>query len=68
MKQYIILQKEIILSTDFNIDTLKENNAIKQELYDIYNVEDLVHELACFKRPEGTLIDHIIVKNPRQNQ
>ncbi len=60
--------KEIILLDDFNIDTLKEDNAIKHELYYIYNVEDLVHELTCFKWPEGTLIDHIIVKNPRENQ
>ncbi len=24
-----------------------------------------MHETTCFKQPEGTLIDHIIVKSPR---
>ncbi len=54
----------MILLGDINIDTLMEDNAFKHELY-IYNVEDLVHEPTCFKWPEDTLIDHIIVKSPR---
>ncbi len=58
--------KEIVLTGDFNIETLKEDNDIKYYHYDIYNVEVLVPEFTCFKWPEGTLIDHINVKNPRR--
>ncbi len=56
--------QEIILLGDFNIDTLIEDNGLQHEIY-IYNLEGLIVDPTCFKKPEGTLIDHIMVKTPK---
>ncbi len=48
---YKKVSSTFLLLNDLNIDTVKEDNAIKHELYDIYNVEDLVHEPTSFKQP-----------------
>ncbi len=54
---------EIILLGDLNIDMLKKNNWIQNELCDIYDLDNLISESTFFKRPEGTLIDPIYVRN-----
>ncbi len=58
--------QEIILLGDLNIDTLIEDNGPQHELYDIYNLEGFIAHPTCFKKPDGTLIDHIIVRNPKR--
>ncbi len=58
--------QEIILLGDLNIDTLIEDNGLQHELCDIYNLDGLIVDPTCFKKPEGTLIDHIIVRNPKR--
>ncbi len=42
---------------------LKENNELQNELCDIYDLDNLISEPTCFKKPEGTLIDPILVRN-----
>ncbi len=54
---------EIIVLGDLNIDMLKENNELQNELCDIYDLDNLISEPTCFKRLEGTLIDPILVRN-----
>ncbi len=39
-------------------------NDLQNELCDVYHIESLITEPTCFKKPEGTLIDPIIVRNP----
>ncbi len=62
----IYKSKEIILLGDLNIDTSSNDNGLQHELCDIYNIEDLIIDPTCFKKPEGTRIDHIIVRNPKR--
>ncbi len=65
-EKVISKSKEIILLGDRNIDTLIEDNVLQHELCDIYNLESLIVDPTCFKKPELTLIDHIIVRNPKR--
>ncbi len=58
--------KEIILLGDLNIDMSSNDNVLQHELCDIYNLAGLILDPTCFKKPEGTLIDHIIVRNPKR--
>ena len=58
--------KEIILMGDLNIDTLNADNILQHDLSDMYGLTDLVKKPTCFKKPEGTLIDHILVRNPKR--
>ncbi len=54
---------ESILLGDLNIDMLKENNELQNEPCDIYDLDNLISEPTCFKKPEGILIDPILVRN-----
>ncbi len=54
--------KEIILFGDLNIDMMCTEN----DLCDIYDIEHLRTVPTSFKKPEGTLSDPIIVRNPRR--
>ncbi len=58
--------KEIMLLGDFNIDMLISDNTLKNDLCDIYALSNIVKEPTCYKKPEGTLVDPIIVKNARR--
>ncbi len=58
--------KEIILLGDLNIDMTLPENALKNDLCDNYSLSNVITEPTCFKRPEGTLIDPIIVRNSRR--
>ncbi len=40
-----------------------EDNLVKNELCNIYDLYNIISEPTCFKRPEGTLIDPIIVRS-----
>ncbi len=42
---------------------IKEKNELQNELYDIYDPDNLISEPTFFKKPEGTLIDPILVRN-----
>ncbi len=58
--------KEIILLGDLNINMLSEENEIKNNLMDVYDLINLIIDPTCFKRPGGTLIDPPIVKNRKR--
>ncbi len=58
--------KEIILLGDLNIDMLVNTNDLQNDLCDIYDLTNIVKEPTCFKKPDGTLIDPIIVRNSRR--
>ena len=60
--------KEIILLGDLNIDMLCCENPLKNELCNVYDLSNLISEPTCFKKPEGTLLDPIIVRNRRRFQ
>ncbi len=58
--------KEIILLGDLNIDMSCEDILVKNELCDIYDLYNIISEPTCFRRPEGTLIDPIIVRSKKR--
>ncbi len=58
--------KEIILLGDLNINMLSEENEIKNNLMGVYDLSNLIIDPTCFKRPSGTLIDPLIVKNRKR--
>jgi hypothetical protein len=58
--------KEIILLGDLNINMKVEDNDLKNELCDVYNLTNLIKEPTCYKKPEGTLIDPIIVRHAKR--
>ncbi len=60
--------KEIILLGDLNINMLSEENEIKNNLMDVYDLRNLIIDPTCFKRSGGTLIDPLIVKNRKRFQ
>ncbi len=55
--------KEILLLGDLNIDMSCEDNLVKNELCDMYDLYNIISEPTCFKRLEGTLINPIIVRS-----
>ncbi len=57
---------EIILIGDLNINTQKKPNDLDNDFIDIYGLDDIIDSPTCFKKQEGTLIDHIIVKNRKR--
>ena len=57
--------KEIILLGDLNINMQVEDNDLTNDLCDLYNLTNLFKEPTCYKKPEGTLIDPIIVRNAK---
>ncbi len=58
--------KEIILLGDLNNDMLSDENEIKNNLMDVYNLINLIIDPTCFKGLGGTLIHPIIVKNRKR--
>jgi hypothetical protein len=58
--------KEIILLGDLNIDMLDTENALCNQLCDIYDLENLISEPTCYKKPEGSLLDPILVRNKKR--
>ncbi len=58
--------KEIILLGDLDIDMLSVENEIKNNLMDVYDLSNVIIDPNCFKRPHGTLIYPIIVKNRKR--
>ncbi len=57
--------KEIVLLGDLNIDLQDPENDLDVNLCHIYNLHNLITDSTCFKKQEGTLIDPILVMNPR---
>ncbi len=57
--------KEIVILGDLNIDLHDPENDLDVNLCHIYNLQNLITDSTCFKKQEGTLIDPILVKNPR---
>ncbi len=45
---------------------LSEENEIKNNLMDVYDLSNLIIDPTCFKRSSGTLIDPLIVKNRKR--
>jgi exonuclease III len=58
--------KEIILLGDINIDMLETGNDLSNKLCDVYDLENLISDPTCFKNPEGTLLDPILVRNAKR--
>ncbi len=46
-------RKEIILLGDLNINMLSDENDIKNNLMDVYDLSNLIIDPTCFKRPGG---------------
>ncbi len=57
---------EIITLGDLNIDMLCENNELQHDICDIYGLDNIITEPTCFKSPEGTLVDVLLVKNRKR--
>ena len=57
---------EVITLGDLNIDMLCESNDLKNDICDVYGLENIILEPTCFKNPEGTLVDTIMVKNSKR--
>lgn len=62
------LGKEIILLGDVNINMLKGDDKLTNDLCHIFGLKNLVTEPTCFKTVNGTLIDPVIVMNPKRFQ
>ncbi len=58
--------KIIVLSGDLNIDLHEPENDLDINLCHMYNIQNRITDSTCFKKQEGTLIDPILVKNPRK--
>ncbi len=58
--------KDIILLGDLNIDMLSEENEIKNNLIDVFDLSNLITDPTCFMKLGGTLIDPLIVKNGKR--
>ena len=58
--------KEIILLGDLNIDMLQPENELDNDFIPVYALSSIISEPTCFKKPEGTLLDLIIVRNPKR--
>ena len=58
--------QEVLTIGDFNIDCLHAENEIKHGICDVYGLQNIVSEPTCFKTPEGTLVDIILVKNSKR--
>ncbi len=64
---YVISKsKLIILLGDLNIATSSNDNDLQHELCNIYNIEGLIVDPTCFQKPDGTRIDHIIIRNSKR--
>ncbi len=46
--------KEIILLGDLNIDMMQDENILNEELYCVYDFDNIISQPTCFKKPEGT--------------
>ncbi len=45
---------------------LQRENELHDQLCKVYILENMISEPACFKKPECTLIDPILVKNSKR--
>ncbi len=59
-------RKEIILLGDLNINMLSDENDIKNNLMDVYDLSNLIIDPTCYKMPGGTLIDPLLVENRKR--
>ena len=55
--------QEIIIMGDVNIDMQKKNDLMTTDICNIYGMRNMIKQPTCFKKPEGTLIDPVIVLN-----
>ncbi len=58
--------KEMVLLEGLNIDLHDIENYLDVNLCHIYNLQNLITDSTCFTIQEGTLINSILVKNPRK--
>ncbi len=58
--------KEIILLGDLNIDMLSTENELSDQLCHVYDLDNLISEPTCYKKPEGSLLDPILVRNGKR--
>ncbi len=60
--------REVILLGDINTDMQYKNDKITTELCQVYGLSNLITQPTCFKNPEGTLLDPILVMNKNKFQ
>jgi hypothetical protein len=60
--------KEIILLGDVNIDMQTLNDKLSTQLCHTFGLQNLITRPTCFKTSAGTLLDPVIVMNPRRFQ
>ena len=54
---------DLLVMGDFNIDMIKDNNVINDEICDVYGLKNIIKSATCFKSEKGTLIDPLLVSN-----
>ncbi len=59
---------EIVIVGDVDIDMQHKNDKMTSEICNVYGLTNVVKTPTCFKKPEGTLIDPIIVLNAKRFQ
>ena len=59
---------EIILLGDVNIDMLNQNDVMTSGICNVYGLSNVIKTPTCFKKPEGTLIDPVMVMNANRFQ
>ena len=60
--------KEIVLIGDINIDMQHKNDNVTSMICNVYGLSNVIKAPTCFKKPEGTLIDPVIVMNAKRFQ
>ena len=60
--------KEIILLGDVNINMINESDKLTSDLCQVFGLKNLITNPTCFKSKCGTLIDPVIVMNPKRFQ
>ncbi len=57
--------KEIVVLQDLNLDLQDPENDLDVNLCHKHNLQNLITDSTCYRKQVGTLIDSILVKDPR---
>lgn len=60
--------KEIILLGDVNINMMNGNDKLTDDLCHVFGLKNLISGPTCFKVERGTLLDPVLVMNPKRFQ
>ncbi len=59
-------EKSKYLLGDLNIDMMQDENILGEVLCCVYNLDNIISQSTCFKKPEDTLEDPILVRNAKR--